>query len=97
MNVIILELAAKELEEGRHYYDLQQDELGDRFKHDIQKAIDTIRTTPTLFPKIDKEIRKYPLHRFPYTIYYAIDNDTLIVLAIAHQRRKPYYWVEHYT
>jgi toxin ParE2 len=32
------------------------------------------------------------MNRFPYSVIYALENDELVVLAIAHQHRKPFYW-----
>jgi toxin ParE1/3/4 len=37
--------------------------------------------------------RKLPLGRFPYTLVYRIDGDTVRVLAFMHQSRKPEYWL----
>jgi len=40
-----------------------------------------------------RPFRKAPLQRFPYVVFYVYDDDNVEVLAIAHQRRKPGYWV----
>jgi hypothetical protein len=34
------------------------------------------------------------IERFPYAVVYGIEDETIIVIAIAHTRRKPTYWVE---
>jgi plasmid stabilization system protein ParE len=94
MKLQILEFAALEIENGQEFYNLQQDKLGDSFKNDVRSAIDNIVASPKLYPEIDNNLRRCVLHRFPYTIFYAIDNDTIVILSVAHQRRKPYYWVE---
>lgn len=36
--------------------------------------------------------RRYPLKRFPYDLMYRVKGDTIRVLAVAHQHRKPGYW-----
>jgi len=94
MKLRILELAALEIADGQEYYNLQQPKLGDSFKNDVQMAIDNIVSSPELYPQIDDNLRRCVLHRFPYSIFYAIDNETIVILSVAHQRRKPYYWVE---
>lgn len=94
MKLKILELAALEIDDGHAYYNLQQANLGDRFKKDVQIAIDTIVSSPKLYPQVDGSIRRAILHRFPYSIFYTIDDDTVVILSVAHQRRKPYYWIE---
>jgi toxin ParE1/3/4 len=35
------------------------------------------------------------LKRFPYTIFYVVEGNTVFVLAVAHQRREPGYWRLH--
>ena len=37
-------------------------------------------------------IRRCRLRRFPYSVVYTQDGNDLLVLAIAHQHRKPDYW-----
>jgi len=93
MKLKILELASFEIEDAKQYYNLQQTELGDRFKKDVKKCIDSIILSPTLYPQADDNVRRCLLHRFPYSIFYAIDDETIVILSVAHQRRKPYYWV----
>ena len=94
MKLNILEFAALEIADAKEYYNLQQSKLGERFKKDVQNAIDTILSFPQLYPEVSDSLRRCILHRFPYSIFYTIENDTIIILSVAHQRRKPYYWVE---
>lgn len=94
MNLRILELAYLEIEDAQEYYNLQQENLGDRFKKEIQKTIDHILAFPTLFPEVENNIRRCLLHKFPYSVFYTIDDETIVILSIAHQRRKPFYWID---
>jgi plasmid stabilization system protein ParE len=91
MKLKILELASLEMDDGEEYYNLQQEKLGRSFKKDVQNAIDNIVSFPELYPKIESDLRRCILHRFPYSIFYTVDDDTIVILSIAHQRRKPYY------
>jgi len=38
------------------------------------------------------QIRRCRLHRFPYSVIYTQDGADILVLAVAHQHRKPGYW-----
>ena len=78
MKLEVLELAYLEIEDGREYYNLQQEELGDKFKKEIQKSIDHIIAIPTLYPQARSDIRRYLLHKFPYSIFYTIEYDTIV-------------------
>ena len=94
MKLEILELASLEIDDGHEYYNLQQEKLGDSFKNDVQLDIDNIAVSPKLYPLIKTDIRRCVLHRFPYTIFYTIEDDTILILSVAHQRREPYYWID---
>lgn len=32
------------------------------------------------------------LRRFPYHLIYTVEGDELIVTAVAHHKRRPFYW-----
>jgi toxin ParE1/3/4 len=36
--------------------------------------------------------RRYVMTRFPYSVIYAVVDDQLRILAVAHQRRRPGFW-----
>ncbi len=40
------------------------------------------------------QIRRYIVPRFPYLVYYRTQDERIDVFAIAHQSRKPDYWLE---
>jgi toxin ParE1/3/4 len=43
---------------------------------------------------IEAHVRRYPMRRFPYFIYYRALPDHVRILAFAHHRRHPEYWRE---
>jgi plasmid stabilization system protein ParE len=89
MNLKISELAVQELKDAILYYELQQKGLGTRFKKEVRESINRIRKNPITWPQERNEVRKYLLHNFPYKILYSIQDHVVIILAIAHQHRKP--------
>ena len=91
MTLKISNLAFLEIEDAKEYYNLQKSTLGDTFKNDVKKSIENIKQFPTLYPNITNNIKRCLLHRFPYSIFYAISDDTILVLSVAHQHRKPFY------
>ena len=42
----------------------------------------------------DVTVRKRALDRFPYDLFYSFDENLLSILAVAHQKRRPDYWIE---
>lgn len=91
MTLKISQLAFLEIEDAKEYYNLQKPTLGDTFKNDVKRSIESIGKFPNLYPNITNDLKRTVLHRFPYSIFYAITNDTILVLSVAHQHRKPFY------
>jgi len=91
MKHIVSKLALKELEESQAYYNLQKVELGDEFVQHIKNDIDTIFETPYLYPVVVSPVHRKVISRFPYNIFYRVDDKAIVILSIAHQNRKPFY------
>ena len=84
--------ARNELAEALGFYHDIDFELADRFHHEIARAIHVISNNPQIRRLREKSWRRYNLNRFPFYLPYSIENDTIVILAIAHQSRKPGYW-----
>ena len=53
----------------------------------LPKAGALVRHVP-----VDLQVRRAPVKRFPYHVVYLETASTILVLAIAHDRRRPGYW-----
>jgi hypothetical protein len=93
MQVIFSELAKTELIEAVNHYDLQFSGLGKRFKSEVEKAILRIIDYPLAWSIELGDIRKCLLHKFPFKILYSIEPNHIFIIAIAHQHRRPNYWI----
>ena len=86
--------AVLELNDAVDYYNQEYPGLGDRFKIEVKKAAERISEYPTSWSVEKEDIRKYLMHKFPYKLLYSIEEDHLFIIAIAHQHRRPDYWVD---
>ena len=93
MKIEFLPPAKSELDDAVKYYNLQAKGLGDRYKQEAKETINRISVFPTAWQEVKPEIRRCIMHKFPYNIYYSIQDDIILILAIAHQHRKPDYWI----
>ncbi len=92
MNIRLLEPARAELDEAIAWYAEQAPGLGDAFLIEALKTIKLIEQFPTAWHPLTSQIRRCRLKRFPYSVVYTMDGDEILVLAMAHQHRKPSYW-----
>lgn len=93
MRVIFTRLAKQELEDAVNYYNLQYSGLGRRFKEEVRKAALRIAAYPEAWSVDRGDVRKCLLYKFPYKLMYSVEKGHILVIAVAHQYRKPEYWV----
>ncbi len=80
--------------EAAIFYEGQAHGLGTEFLDDVQCAIDRLRDNPRLGQIVVNELRCGLLSRFPFSLIYAVEPEAILIVAVAHQRRRPYYWRE---
>ena len=86
------ELAETELIEATEYYNSQVRGLGLAFLTEVERATEQISQFPESSPRILKVVRQKLLRRFPYSIMYSIVGNSIRILSIANQKRRPFYW-----
>jgi len=87
MKIKFSKLAKNDFDASVLYYKKESENLASRFKNDIKQSVNRIETFPKLYPKIDTQIQKCVVSKFPFTIYYTIKDDTIYILAIASHYR----------
>lgn len=93
MRVIFTRYAKQELEDAVRYYEYAYSGLGKAFKEEIRRAVLRIAEYPQAWSVEYSDVRKYLLHKFPYKLLYSTEEDHILVIAVAHQHRKPNYWI----
>ena len=61
---------------------------------EVQRAVDQILEYPESAPVILGEVRGKVVVRFPYTLMYRMVDDVVIILAVAHHRQRPEFWID---
>lgn len=94
MKVEILQEAEDELNAAVAYYEDIETGLGIRLKDEARAAIQWIERNPEAPRLRVKGYRRVNLKIFQHYIAYFIWTDTIWVVAIAHGRRRPEYWLK---
>jgi len=84
--------AEEEMIEAALFYEKQARGLGIEFLDDVQRAVDRFRDNPKSGEVVVNELRRGLLSRFPFFLIYAVEAEAVLIVAVAHQRRRPYYW-----
>ncbi len=88
----LLPIALQELTEALNYYDRIEPGLGLRFLEEFEKVIRRIQNFPEAWPICYHDYRKCRMRGFPFSAIYAVRADGIVVIAIAHAKRRPFYW-----
>ncbi|MGH8701418.1 MAG: type II toxin-antitoxin system RelE/ParE family toxin, partial [Burkholderiales bacterium] len=59
---------------------------------EVEHTVATMIAYPAIGSPITPTARRILLNRFPYSVVYRTSSDEIIVIAVAHQRRRPGYW-----
>ncbi len=77
------------------YYRGKSPELARDFYEEVNRAIEDLLEFPEASIVIHPlGVRRKVMQRFPYNVLYTVDPDVLYILAIAHQKRRPDYWLQ---
>ena len=74
---------------GYTWYEDKASGLGEDFIRMIYAGINNISRTPLFHPQVYGEYRRCLTRRFPYAIYYKIDEKKVIILGLFHCARDP--------
>lgn len=92
MNFKFLPEAEEELREASRYYENEAPGVGLAFITEVHRLIAMVISHPLAAPKIRGSIRSKVLLHFPYSLFYSIESDVILIVAVAHQKRRPTYW-----
>jgi len=89
MKLEILDLAKADLIEGRSFYEKQEVGLGDYFLRRLFEDIDQLRITAGTHRKPFDRYHRALSKRFPFAIFYTLEDDTVNVWSVVDCRRRP--------
>ena len=92
MLVIFHEEAGAELFEAARYYEERGQGLGYALIEDVEQAVRELSESPLSCPTIGTVLRRRIVRRFPYSLLYVVETERIVVMVVAHQKRRPGYW-----
>jgi plasmid stabilization system protein ParE len=86
------EAARVELIDAQDWYEAEAPGLGRRFRAEIDSIVRRMADNPRQFPMVFKTLRRARAKKFPYSLFFLIEPDTLLVVACFHSSRDPRHW-----
>ena len=84
--------ADAEFEEAALFYETRMIGLGKFFATEVERTIALVREFPEAGSPMGRQLRRVLVARFPYSVVYRYDAGSIVIVAVAHQRRRPGYW-----
>jgi plasmid stabilization system protein ParE len=84
--------AEAEFADAALFYESRLVSLGKAFVAEVERTVSLIREHPDAGAPVGLPRRQIRLYRFPYSIVYNRNPESVLILAVAHQRRRPGYW-----
>ena len=84
--------ASSDIEVAFQWYEQQQLGLGFEFLAFLDAAFTEVVRRPFSFPKVLRKTRKVVLRRFPYLLFFSIEESRILVTGVFHAHREPGSW-----
>ncbi len=94
MTFRFLPQAEAELLKGISYYSAIRSELGTRFEQAVSEAVRNAVAHPERGAPRSKSTRRWLVKGFPFGIVFRAGEAGVLIVAVAHQRKKPEYWAD---
>jgi plasmid stabilization system protein ParE len=86
--------ALTDIQQAVEWYHLQSPGLGSRFKGQVKKQINGLKSNPLKFSVKYKSVRCCKVDKFPFLIHFYVDekNKIVAIFAVFHTSRNPKIW-----
>jgi plasmid stabilization system protein ParE len=84
--------AQADIEQSAFWYEDRRPGLGELFTGELFELIHRIVEAPLQFPSVGALVRRGLLHKFPYAVYFLLEREDAVIIAVLHQKRDPAVW-----
>lgn len=89
MRIRYTERARSDIESAFEWYERQRRGLGFEFLSCIELAINGLLDFPELYQIYYASFRRCVIRRFPFSIFYAIEDDEIVIHSVFDNRQDP--------
>ena len=92
--LIIRPEAEADLTQAFEWYETRVPGLGLEFIRTVDSLFNSIIRNPQAYPVVYKTARRALTRKFPYEVFFMVDEDRLVIVAVFHAKRSPQRWQE---
>ena len=90
--IIFKPQARFDVAEAYEWYEERDPGLGAEFMRAVDLAVHQIKRNPEMYPLVHKNVRPGLTRRFPYSIFYVVEDDLVYVVSVFHASKDPRTW-----
>jgi toxin ParE1/3/4 len=91
--VIVRPEAVREVQAAFDWYEERSAGLGLEFLRAADACLAGVQRNPQAFPKVYKAVHRVLMRKFPYALFYLIEEEKIVVVACFHAKRDPIDWL----
>ena len=84
--------AEHDLSSAAAWYERQQYQLGQEFLDEFMKVRRTLAESPLIYAVVYRQTHRAVLNRFPFGVYFRVEGDEVVIVAVMHGSRHPKRW-----
>ena len=84
--------AKHDLAEAYKWYEQRDTGLGAEFMRAVDSCVHQVQRQPEMYPVVYQNLRQALTRRFPYSVFYLTEADTVYVISVFHASRNPQVW-----
>ena len=81
-----------DIESAASWYEGEREGLGAECVAAVDQALTAVERLPLRYPPVHKQVRRALVVRFPYAVFFVLERDRVVVLAVLHQAADPASW-----
>jgi len=89
-----LSVAGLEFRDAIAWYRARSVGAARHFNEEVVVAEKLLAQHPRIGKRVEAEARSLCVNDFPYTLVYLVEKDEILIVAMAHQSRRPGYWMD---
>lgn len=90
--LIVLPEAETDIIQAFDWYETRVPGLGSEFLLVLDAAFNSILTNHLAYPEIYKAVRRVLTRRFPYAVFFRVEEARIVILSVFHVKRNPDEW-----
>jgi len=94
MTVSFHPAAAAEVERAQRWYEERSVLAAAGFLQELTRAVERAHLAPDRYPAAEHGTRRVLLDQYPFSVVYLVGRDEVLIVAVAHHKRRPGYWAD---